>query len=165
MTKPYILRYFKSTALLCLGIALPISLLLLISALIADVLAYDIYISLIPIAIAIIITGISMLKILSGKRLVSIQENALHTVFNDNNAKEVAPHSLIYLSDDWLIVSGRYAFHRHYISAISVKPQNKYNTLGGYYCMIRCKNERTYRVFVRSTSDSKEIKSWYNTAD
>ncbi len=159
--KKYNLLYLKRTAIYCFGMGVPICCLFFFVSLFADSLENDLLISFYPLLVSFVIwCGLAIRVPLAQKVLYSQIKN-LNLSFDDSNAEKISPSSLIYLSDDWLIASGTLYLHKDFINSISVRSQNKYNSMGGYYCIIFCKNGKKYKLFVSSTSDYKAIKNWY----
>lgn len=159
--KKYNLLYLKRIAIYCFGLGIPICCLFFCVSLFEDVIENDLLISFYPLLISFLVWCIFALRIPFAQKLLSSQIKMLGTIFDDSNSEKIAPTSLIYLSDNWLIASGTLMLHKNFINNISVRPQNKYNSMGGYYCIIKCINGKKYKLFVPSTSEYKTIKKWH----
>ena len=157
--KKYNILYSKKMVGLCFGIAIPIWLIILIASLFSDILSYDILISFMPLAIALIIWLISLLRIVFAKRLFHEQIRKLNVQFEDNDVKCIVL-SYLYVSHDWLIFCGKFFLHRNFIVSISIKP--KTTSMGNdYVCVIKCINDKIYKVHLPSKSDGKAIQNWF----
>lgn len=103
--------------------------------------------------------GIDILLTIRFRKLIHYQEERLNVVFNDSNAVPLYPKSKTFLSDDWLIFSGKEAFHKLYLERISIKtvPVNMGND---------CKLKITTRdgiIFTKaidSYTNAKKIQNW-----
>ena len=54
------------------------------------------------------------------RRIIRYQERLFHVKFSDTNVAALYPGSNTFLSDDWLIFSGKSAFCRQYIRRVSI---------------------------------------------
>ena len=111
--KKYTLLYFTRIAKYCIFIGTPIFLLLFITALCFDVLENDILVAFIfPLVCALMVWLEVVLRFVWGYQLYKKQVKLLNMEFNDKNAERIAPKSLIFLSEQWLICSGRFVILR-----------------------------------------------------
>lgn len=103
--------------------------------------------------------GIDVLLTIRFQKLIRYQEKRLNVVFDDANAVPLFPKSLTYLSNSWLIFSGKEAFHKLYIERISIK--TIHTSMGNYYkvSIITLKGN-TYTKAVDSYTSAKMIKKW-----
>lgn len=159
--KKYTLLYFTRIAKYCIFIGTPIFLLLFITALCFDVLENDILVAFIfPLVCALMVWLEVVLRFVWGYQLYKKQVKLLNMEFNDKNAERIAPKSLIFLSEQWLICSGRFVICKDFIKSISIRNQNSRNSMGGYYCVLKCVDNKCYRVFVPSKAEGKQIVNW-----
>lgn len=154
----YIRIYLKRNAILLLCICAPISILFFIVSLFADVLPYDIWLIFLPLLLGVLIFCISTLYVFRFKRLISVQENYLHTVFNDNHAHKIAG-TITYLSDDWLIIAGSCAFHRQYIRSFSVKSVRGIHGTG-HKVTVNTIDGKKCSFWSQASSDIKKMRAW-----
>lgn len=159
--KKYNIRYLKRVAIYCFGIGISICCLFLVVSLFTKVTKENLWASIYPLLVSFIIWCIFAIRIVWTNNLLHIQNKLLNVTFNDNGAYKISHNSLVYVSDNWLIASGTLVLHKDFIKSISVKPENKHNNMGGYYCVIKCKNEKKYKLFLPSTSECQTIKRWY----
>lgn len=163
--KKYDLLYIRKMVGLSIIIFLPIMLLFILVSLVYDVLANDLLISvLLPLGSVLAVLCYALFRIIIGRIVLKRQMLAYHVDFCNCNARKLAARSLIFLCDEWIIWSGRMVLHKDYILSISIKPENKYNSTGGYYCLCKCRDHKQYRIFVPSTTEAKEIKRWHKNA-
>ncbi len=160
--KKYNLLYLKKTALLIFGISAPISILFFIVALFADVLPYDLLMSLAPLCIGLLIWALHLLRILFAKKLSDKQTALLGISFDDTHATALYPSSTIFLTSGWFIASGRLYLHREFIKSVSIQA-HKTNMGNNYYCVFQCK-DKSHRIHVDSLSSAKKIKNWFDTS-
>jgi len=160
--KKYNRRYLIKSAKWCFGLALPVSCLFLIISFFADVVEYDLLVSLVPLFVALIVWAFLACSTIRVNYMFERQTIGLRLCFDDSNVRKISRSSTIYLTDDWLIASGRLVLHRNYINSISVRNENKYNSNGGYYVCFDCVNSKRYKLFIPSISEYKEIRKWYN---
>lgn len=159
--KQYNLLYLKRTAIYCFGMGVPICCLFFVVSLFADSLENDLLFSFYPLLVSFVIWCGFAIRVPLAQKMLKSQIKKLNISFDDSNAEKISLSSLIYLSDNWLIASGTLYLYKDFIRGISVRPQNKRNSMGGYYCIIKCKNGKKYKLFVPSTTDYKVIKNWY----
>ncbi len=157
--KKYNILYAKKTAKLIFGISAPISVLFFIVALFADVLEYDLLLSLLPIVTGLFLWVLNLLRIPSAIRLFKRQATQLKVAFDDSNAKPLYPSSNIFLSDSWFIASGKLYLHKTFIQSITIKAR-KTNQGNDYDCVFKCL-DGTHKLHVGSSSSAKEIKRWF----
>lgn len=159
--KKYTVLYLKRTAVYCFGIGVPICCLFFFVSLFADSLKNDLLISFYPLLVSFVIWCGSAIRVPLAQKLLYSQIKTLNVSFDDSNAEKTTLSSLTYLSDNWLIASGTLYLHKDFINKISVKSENKRNSMGGYYCIIKCKNGKKYNLFVPSINEYKTIKNWH----
>ncbi len=103
---------------------------------------------------------IDILLTIRFQRLIRYQEEYLNVVFNDINAVPLFPKSMTYLSDDWLIFSGKLAFHSQYIESISIIAS--WTSMGkDYKLKIQTCTGKTYMKSVDSYRNAIKIKHWF----
>lgn len=165
MMKKYDLLYIRKMVDISIIIFLPIMTLFVFVSLSADVLANDLLLSiLLPVGCVLAVLCFVLFQVMIERIILKRQILAYHVDFCDHNARQIAARSLIFLCDEWIIWSGRMVLHKDYILSISIKPENKYNSMGGYYCLCKCRDHKQYRIFVPSTTEAKEIKHWHKNA-
>ena len=103
--------------------------------------------------------GIDVLLTIRFQKLIRYQEKHLNVVFDDTNAVPLFPKSLTYLSDSWLIFSGKEAFHKQYIERILV--ETIHNSMGhDYKVNIMTLEGKAYTKAVDSYTSAEMIKKW-----
>ena len=157
--RKYINMYLKRNIFLAALIALPISFILFIVAIFADVLSYDILGSLAPVVIGAIFVAFYQLYAFRFMRMIKHQEDMYNIEFNDNNAQPLYKNSIIFLSDDWLIISGEYAFYRGYVKSFSQKIyRSRYGN--DYKIIVNAVDGRKYKFWATASHDIDKYREW-----
>ncbi len=155
--------YIKYISSLSFGIALPITLILNLSAIIFKSFDTEAFIfSFFPLMVAVLITANAFLRIAYLKNLLKEQEKT-GFIFDDFGAYPIYKKSIIFVSENWVIISGRLAFHKKFIKRIVIRKEMNNNTSGCPYALLfECINGEIYRYKLTSYSDGKVIKEWFN---
>ena len=103
--------------------------------------------------------GIDIIMTIRFRKLIRFQENLLNVVFNDDNAIPLFPKSLTYISNSWLIFSGKEAFHKLFIERISIKTIHT-NMGNDYNLKIMTRKGKTYTKVIDSYTSAKKIQNW-----
>ena len=109
---------------------------------------------------ALIWYGLDILLTVRFERLIRYQEKCFNIVFSDENATPLFPSSSTFLSDHWLIFSGKSAFYRQYIKKIKIKTKRA-NGGNDYYLEIQTCDGKTYTKNPGSYTDAKKIRQWF----
>lgn len=158
--KKYNILYAKATAVWIIGFSALVGALLFIVSLFADVLEYDMVVPFVVLLTGTIIWIINLSRIIFAAKLLKTQKNDLKVQFDDRGATALSPRSAVYLSDSWLIVSGRLYLHIDFIESASIKYSK--NSMGNdCYCQFKCK-DRSRKVHMDSVSNARRIKKWYD---
>ena len=103
--------------------------------------------------------AVDVVLVIRFKRLIQDQEQRFGVAFEDKNAAAVAPKSDTFLSDDWLIFAGKYAFFRGYIKQISII--SKRTAWGrAYVVKIYSADGKVYPRGVDSVFSAQKIQQW-----
>lgn len=111
----YIKKYILRCAAMIFGIAFFIFLIFFIVALFYDVQEDDILMSFQVLGIGAVVFAVSLIPIVRFRNMIRMQEAMFDIRFQANDAMPLHRNSLVYLSKDWLVVAGRYAFYRDFI--------------------------------------------------
>lgn len=95
------------------------------------------------------------------RQIIRYQEHPFHVKFSDTNATALYPGSNTFLSDDWLIFSGRSAFYRQYIRRISIVTVRT-NMGNDYRLKLYTTDGKTYLRAMDSHTNAKKIQRWYH---
>ena len=107
--KKYNLLYVKRTALWIFSIFGAISVVFFAIALIYDELEYDLLIPVIILLVGAVFWLISLVKIPFAVKLLNKQLKELSVPFKPKSAARTRPSSLIFLSDNWFVISHPFA--------------------------------------------------------
>ena len=155
----YINIYLKRNLILIALISVPISFLFFIISLFYDVLDYDVLASFFPIIIGALCFVLSIIYPYRFKRMIKYQEDMYNIEFNDNNAQPLYKNSIIFLSDDWLIISGEYAFYRGYVKSFSQKIyRRRYGN--DYKIIVNAVDGRKYKFWATASHDIDKYREW-----
>lgn len=109
---------------------------------------------------AVVWYGIDILLSIRFQRMIRYQETYLNVVFSDADSAPLFPKSMTYLSKEWLIFSGKAAFHRQYIKKIAIKARRT-NMGNDHYLKIQVCDGKTYTKAVDSYSNAQKIRDWF----
>ncbi len=108
--------------------------------------------------------GIDALLTVRFREMIRRQEERLNIGFDDTGSEPLFPGSTTYLSDSWLIFSGKEAFHRLYIVKVSIKTVR--TGMGNdYYLKITTLEEKTFAKAIDSCTNAKKVKFWFENAN
>ena len=155
----YIKVYVKRNVFLALFCSILVFIPLFICSLIYDVLSYDIAVSFVPFAIAIICVLISLIPTIQFRRMIAQQEKQYGVKFSD--AWAVHLETTLYLSDNWLIWAGVSALYRGHISDIQAKTMSGSVGSSNKVKLITADNRR-YVVWCLSDNNLKKVYKWLN---
>ncbi len=95
------------------------------------------------------------------RQIIRYQERLFHVKFSDTNATALYPKSNTFLSDDWLIFSGKSAFCRQYIRRISIVTVR---TNRGNDCRLKLftTDGKTHLRAMDSQTNANKIQRWYH---
>lgn len=89
------------------------------------------------------------------RRIIRYQERLFHVKFSNTNAAALYTGSNTFLSDDWLIFSGRSAFCRQYIQRISIVTARR--SMGNDYRLkLYTTDGKTYLRTIDSHTNAKK---------
>ena len=118
-----------------------------------------------PLIPAITLTfAIDVLLTIRFRKLIRYQEEFLNISFNDQNAAPLLPRSLTYLSDDWVIFSGKTAFHREFIEKVTIRPKHASTGGNNYILKIKTRTGRSYKRVFGSHADARDIQHWFKNS-
>lgn len=104
------------------------------------------------------------LSCLRFQSIIKHQERLLHISFSDSNAAPLYKGSIVFLSDEWLIVAGRTAFCKDYIKRISIVAEKTTNKVNGYRIKVLTVEGRFRSFDIDSSSSARKIVTWYKMA-
>ena len=153
----YIFVYIKRNILFSLLFATIAFIPLFIVALNYDYVSEDIFASFVPFVIAALYVVIASLFTIRFKNLIKKQEKIYGIVFRDTNNQHL--EGTIYLSNDWLIFAGVYAFYKRNIKAVTYILENG---KGGpfYKVTIKTMDNKRYKIWCKNSNSIKRIKRW-----
>ncbi len=153
----YIKIYHKRNVQLALFCAIIIFLPLFITSLFYDIVPEDTLISFLPFILASICVAVASLYTIRFKKLIAEQEQMYNIQFQDANAEHL--ETTLYLSDDWLIWAGSFAFYRQHIKSIS--SSRRFGRAGSSnQVTIKTNDDKKYTVWCLNASNVKKLKEW-----
>lgn len=96
------------------------------------------------------------------RQIIRYQERLFHVKFSDTNAAALYPESNTFLSDDWLIFSGKSAFCRKYIRRISIVAVRTNRGGNDYRLKLFTTDGKTYLHAIDSQTNANKIQRWYH---
>lgn len=157
----YVNQYLKRNAVLISFFVLPLTVLFLIAALVLDMLAGNIYLCFIPLAVGLLCFLFSCIRSIKFRLMIRSQEKKYNVIFNDENVRSVGTGGNTYLSDGWLIKAGAYALCREYIVKFSMKTLEGGKAGGvGYKVIAETMDGQLFGFWTASSSDIKIYKDW-----
>lgn len=108
--------------------------------------------------------AIDVLLTIRFRKLIRYQEEFLNISFNDQNAAPLFPRFLTYLSDDWVIFSGKTAFHREFIEKVTIRPKHASTGGNNYILKIKTRTGRSYKRVFGSHADARDIQHWFKNS-
>ena len=155
----YIKVYVKRNILLALFCSILVFIPLFIVSLIYDVLSYDIAVSFVPFAIAIICFLISLIPTIQFRRMIAQQEEVYGVKFSDTGAVHL--ETTLFLSDNWLIWAGVSALYKGYITDVKSRIMSGSVGSSNRVELITADNKR-YVVWCLNGNNLVKIKKWLN---
>jgi len=116
--------------------------------------AFNVYFLVVPFLLFGALSGLRF------QRTIKHQEQFLNISFNDSNASPLYKGSIVFLSDDWLIVAGRTAFCKDYIKRISIVTE-KMNMDNDYRIKVLTAEDCFRYFYIDSSSSARKIVAWY----
>ena len=96
------------------------------------------------------------------RQIIRYQERLFHVKFSDTNVAALYPGSNTFLSDDWLIFSGKSAFCRQYIRRVSIVTVRT-GRGNDYRLKLYANDGKTYLLrMIDSYASAKTIQRWYH---
>lgn len=154
-------QYFRKNLILVLILALPISFLLFVVGLIADVLPYDLLFSLVPLLPGILYLWFIHRKTRAFRKLILRQEYLLGVCFRDSAFVPLYPKTLLYRSDAWFVKAGCWAFHRDHLRAIHVRAVDQKSRASHYVVIFETADGKTWTEKNLHSGDIQKLKAWY----
>ena len=157
--KKYIKVYHKRNAMLALLCATPAFIPLFVVSLLYDYVPEDTLISFSPFVLAAFSVAVASLSAIRFKKLIRRQEQIYGTQFQDTNAEHI--EKTLYISRDWLIRAGTFAFYKKHVKSITYILQNG---KGGpsYKVTIKTIENKRYTFVSKNLSNIKKIRKWKN---
>ena len=155
----YIKIYHKQNAgiaLLCATIAfIP----LFIASLCYDVVPEDMVVSFVPFVLAAFGVALASLSVIRFRKIIKKQERLYGIQFQDTNAEHIG--KTLYISRDWFIRAGTYAFYKKHIKSVTYVLQNGRRGGPAYKATIKTVDGKKYSFWC-AASDIKKIRKWKN---
>lgn len=159
--KQYANQYLTEILKLVLFLAVPISALFLVVALIYDVLKYDWICSFLPILFGLVVLFFCYIKTRHFAAMIRWQEDLLNVVFQSEPLTPLYPKTLFYQSDDWFIRAGCWAFHRDYIEKMSIRILNKKSRARSYAVDVYTIDHKKMVLHDMQFGEIKKFKLWF----
>lgn len=156
----YAHQYIKAYAKLIFLIAVPLSILFFIVALVYDVRNYDLIGSFLPILCGLAALAFFYIRTLRFAALIHRQEELLNAEFPNTPLAPLYPKTLYYHSDDWFVRAGSWAFHRDYIKKISIRVLNKNSPSRSYKVDVLTTDHKTIILQGMHSGEIKKFKLW-----
>ena len=164
--KQCVLHRIKGSALLCIAIAGPIELLLLIVGLAYGTPWSDLLMgTLLILGETAIIFAACLYHPWRFVRMIRRQEKVLGVTFGEEDFTPTAPKAdrlkqHYQFSDNWYMCEGSWALHRLYIVKVTQKSA-RYNYGRVYSAHVETADGKTYKLRMESASDLKRFCRWY----
>ena len=155
----YIKIFNKRNVMLALLCATPAFILLFVVSLLYDYVPEDTMVSFFPFVFAAFSVAVASLSTIRFKKLIKKQEQIYGIQFQDTNAEHI--EKTLYISRDWLIRAGTFAFYKKHVKSITYILQNG---KGGplYKVTIKTIENKTYTFWSKNLSNIKKIRKWKN---
>ncbi len=153
----YIIIYLKRNIAFALICATLVFIPLFVVSLLYDYVPEDTIISFSPFILAAFSVAGASLSIIKFKKVIRKQEQLYGIQFQDINAMHI--EKTLYVSRDWLIRAGTFAFYKNHIKSITYILQNG---KGGpsYKVTIKTTENKNYMFWSKSLSSIKTIRKW-----
>ena len=153
----YISIYMKKWSLLWLLCATVCAVPIFVLSLQYDNISYDMFISIIPYAIAALLIIINRLLAIRFSETVQKQEKLYSVRFFDSNAERIADK--VYLSDDWIIFLGKCALYKQPITDITFYEMHS-PKLHTHEVIFQTQNDAAYTFWIESKEGVEKVKKW-----
>jgi predicted ferric reductase len=157
--KKYIKIYLKRNVIIALIYATLAFIPLFVVSLLYDYVPEDTIISFSPFLLAVSGVAVTSISIIRFKKIIRKQEKRYGIQFQDTNAEHI--EKTLYISRDWLIRAGTFAFYKKHIKSITYALQNG---KGGpsYKVTVKTIEDKDYTFFSKNESNIKKIRKWKN---
>ena len=155
----YIIIYHKRNIMFASLFAMLAFIPMFITSLLYDYEPKDTVVSFFPFVFAAFNVAVASLSIIRFKKVIRKQEQLYGIQFQDINAVHI--EKTLYISRDWLIRAGTFAFYKKHIKSITYMLQNG---KGGpsYIITIKTTENKKYIFWSKNLSSIKEIRKWKN---
>lgn len=157
-------------ALLIFGIAVPISLLIMLIGMIAAVLPVPeiLVVGLCGCGAGFLIFASTLFQTFRFVRMIRRQESLFACNFSSEHFTSTAPkatrlHQEYFFSGSWYMCEGCWAFHRRYITKITQKSRRLRHGWVQYISHVKTKDGKTWNLYMKSASDQKAFYAWWKT--
>ena len=159
MMKKYIIIYHKRNIMFALLFATLAFIPMFITSLLYDYVPNDTVLSFFPFVLAAFSVAVASLSIIRFKKVIRKQERLYGIQFQDTNAVHI--EKTLYVSEDWLIRAGTFAFYKKHIKSITYVLQTG---KGGpsYKVTIKTTENKKYIFWSKNLSSIKKIRKWKN---
>lgn len=166
--KKCILLHMKRMALLIFGIAVPVSLLIMLIGMIAAVLPVH-EIMLVALCICggglLLFAGV-LFQTFRFLRMIRHQETLYGCHFSNEQFISTAPkatrlHQEYFSSGSWYMCEGCWAFHRQYITKITQKSRRIRRGGRQYIAHVKTNDRKTWNLYMKSANDLKHFYAWW----
>lgn len=157
--KKYIIHFLEISSAWIFGIATALFVLFFSVLLLNHNALYSPACALWVYAVAALCWILNTSSVFTFRKMVHQQAQLLNITLFDTNTVPLYKGSLIFLSDDWLIIAGRFAFCKQYIKHISIIPK-KINIGNDYWIKVQTSDAKAYSFHVDSYTNAKKIVAW-----
>jgi predicted ferric reductase len=157
--KKYIKIYLKRNVIIALICATLAFIPLFVVSLLYDYVPEDTIISFSPFLLAVSGVAVTSISIIRFKKIIRKQEKRYGIQFQDTNAEHI--EKTLYISRDWLIRAGNFAFYKKHIKSITYTLQNG---KGGpsYKVTVKTIENKDYTFFSKIEPSITKITKWKN---
>ena len=153
----YISIYMKKWSLLWLLCATVCAVPIFILSVQYDNLSYDMFISIVPYAIAALLIIINRLLAIRFSETVQKQEKLYSVRFFDSNAERIADK--VYLSDNWIIFLGKCALYKQHIIDMTFYEEHS-PKLHTHEVVFQTRNDAAYTFWIEPKEGIEKVKKW-----
>ena len=166
--KKCILSHLRRMALLIFGIAVPVSLLIMLIGMIAAVLPVPeiLVVGLCGCGAGCLIFASTLLQTFRFVRMIRRQEALFGCNFSSEHFISTSPkatrlHQEYFSSGSWYMCEGCWAFHRRYITTITQKSRHIQRGRQQYIAHVKTIDGKTWKLYMKSASELKKFYAWW----
>lgn len=156
--RKYVCVFMKRNLTLVFFCATLCAIPLFVAALIYDFLPYDIYMCLIPYVFGALIIIMNHFVSFRFKKIIEKQEESFNVSFSDKDERQLNP--TVFLTEEWLIFAGRYAFYKKNIESIKSKIADGRSIQRRHKLTVIETDGHKTNIVIYQPSVVKKIKEW-----